>query len=117
MTKEQEYQAVLNKELKEYEFVTEMTETERIELHKWVKTGHSVHENTAMAVYSDGYPMDFLDVYRDEEYIRQTTKDMSSEEQEKFALNYYGWTDYEDKKGEQTGGLIDDESFNSIKLD
>ena len=37
--------------------------------------------------------MEFLDVYRDDEYIRQHTKGMSLEKTRKFALAYYGWDD------------------------
>ena len=80
MRKEQEYQALLDEELKEYLKETKMTPKERKALREWVTTGHSVHENNAMAVCEGGYPIDFLDIYREEEELRQATKDMSPEE-------------------------------------
>ena len=56
----------LQRELKEYEKVTPMTEEERIALHEWVRAGNSVHENGGMVSYEGGIPADFLDVYREE---------------------------------------------------
>lgn len=70
MRKEQEYQALLDEELKEYLKETKMTPKERKALREWVTTGHSVHENNAMAVCEGGYPIDFLDIYREDEYSR-----------------------------------------------
>ena len=43
--------------------------------------------------YDGGESVEFLDVYRDEEYIRQHTKGMNSEEARRFALAYYVWDD------------------------
>ncbi len=40
--------------------------------------------------------MEFLDVYRDEEYIRQQAKGMDPETARKFALEYMGWDDEQD---------------------
>ena len=66
-----------------------------LDANRWVKDGHSVYENTCGA-WADGMvPVEFLTVYRDEEYIRQHTKGMDSEETRKFALAYYGWDDDE----------------------
>ncbi len=93
MTKEKEYQAMLDEELKEYLQVTKMTAKERKALRKWVATGHSVHENNAMAVYEGGFPIDFLDIYREEEEIRQATKGMRPEDARKYVMEYYGWSD------------------------
>src|SRR5699024_12501293 len=61
---------LLKQELREYEKVTPMTEEEREALHEWVAAGNSVHENGSMASYESGRPVDFLDVYREEEEIR-----------------------------------------------
>lgn len=70
ITKEQ--MALLRKELEEYEETTPMTDEERSVLHEWVDAGNSVHDNSADAVYEGGRTMDFLDVYREEEYIRKS---------------------------------------------
>lgn len=80
----------LRQELKEYEKITPMTTEEREALHQWVAAGYSVHENGSMASYESGRPMDFLDVYREEEKIRKATADMSYEESTRYLLREYG---------------------------
>lgn len=80
----------LKQELKEYEKTIPMTEEERTALHEWVAAGNSVHENGAMASYESGRPMDFLDVYREEEEIRCALASMSYEEGSKYLLEEYG---------------------------
>ena len=76
---DKEKRRFLKQELKEYEKVTPMTEAERVALHEWVAAGNRVHENGSMACYEGGRPMDFLDVYREEEEIRRTLASMSYE--------------------------------------
>ena len=71
----------LKKELKEYEKITPMTAAERKVLHEWV---------AAMAVYEGGRPVDFLDVYREEEDIRRALNTMNYEEGSKYLLEEYG---------------------------
>lgn len=86
-------QEFLEKQYKEYIKTTPMTKKEQRALREWVKNGNSVYENPSEA-WSDGQvPVEFLTVYRDEEYIRQHTKDMDPEEARRFALAYYGWDD------------------------
>ena len=85
----------LEKQYKKYIKETPMTKKEQRVLREWVKDGHSVYENAALAWAEGGVPVEFLTVWREEEYIRQQTKGMSSEEARKFALNYYGWNDEE----------------------
>lgn len=80
----------LKQELKEYEKITPMTEEEKVILHEWVADGNSVHENGSMASYEGGRPMDFLDVYREEEGIRRALSSMSYEEGSKYLLEEYG---------------------------
>jgi hypothetical protein len=80
----------LKKELREYEKTTPMTEEERKVLHEWVARGYSVHENGSMASYEGGRPMDFLDVYREEEEIRRHLSSMSYEEGSRYLLEEYG---------------------------
>ncbi len=80
----------LTQELKAYEKITPMTKDERAILHEWVRTGHSVHENDAMAVYEGGRPLDFLDVYREEGEIRQALASMTYAEGSKYLLEEYG---------------------------
>lgn len=93
MTKEPEYQAMLEEELKEYLKETKVTAKEHKVLYEWVATGRSVHENNAMAMCEGGYPIDFLDIYREEEKLRQITKDMSPEDARKYMMDYYGYSD------------------------
>ena len=80
----------LRQELKEYEKTTPMSEDERKALHEWVADGNSVHENVAMASYEGGRPMDFLDVYREEEELRRAVAGMSYEEESRYLLEEYG---------------------------
>ena len=80
----------LRQELKEYERVTPMTEEERSALREWVNAGNSVHENGSMASYEGGRPMDFLEVYRQEEGIRRALAAMSYEEGSNYLLEEYG---------------------------
>ena len=80
----------LKKELKEYEKETPMTEKERKLLHEWVNEGHSVHANESYAVYEGGIPIDFLDVYREEEEIRQKLDSLSGEERERYLCDLRG---------------------------
>lgn len=91
MNIEQERQKYLEKELKEYIRITQMTPDERKAVTEWVRMGNSVHENGSLACYEGGRPLDFLDVYRDEEAIRKATAGMSPEDTRRYAMNYYGW--------------------------
>ena len=79
----------LEKQYKEYIKETPMTQKEQRVLREWVKDGHSVYENASLACAEGGVPVEFLTVWRDEEYIRQYTKGMSPEETRKFAMNCF----------------------------
>ena len=70
-----------------------MTKKEQRAVREWVKAGNSVYDNPAGAWLDGGVRMEYLDIYRDDEYIRQHTKEMTPEETRKFALAYYGWDD------------------------
>lgn len=96
----------LRRELKEYEKITFMTGEERRELHEWVEAGYSVHENTRCAVGDGNRPIDFLDIYREEEALRKATAGMGSEEARKYVLDYYGWTEEEKEKEEYTVEIL-----------
>ena len=88
-----ELQVILEEQYKEYIKKTPMTKKEQRALREWVKDGNSVYENSCEAWYDGGMPVEFLDVFRDEEYIRQHTKGMNPEDARRFALAYYGWDD------------------------
>ncbi len=90
MKTDKERRRFLKQELKEYEKTTPMTDEERSVLHEWVRAGNSVHENAAMAVYEGGRPIDFLDVYREEEEIRRALASRTYEEGSKYLLEEYG---------------------------
>ena len=91
-----ETQEMLEKQYREYIKTTQMTKKEQRAVREWVKDGHSVYENPSGAWYDGQVPVEFLSVYRDEEYIRQHTKGMNSEDARRFALEYYGWSDEEE---------------------
>ena len=78
MKTDKERRRFLKQELKEYEKATSMTDEERNALREWVRDGNSVHEKAAMAVYEGGRPIDFLDVYREEEEIRRAMERSSA---------------------------------------
>ena len=90
MKTDKERRRFLKQELKEYEKATSMTDEERNALREWVRDGNSVHENAAMAVYEGGRPIDFLDVYREEEEIRRALASRTYEEGSKYLLEEYG---------------------------
>ena len=90
MKTDKERRRFLKQELKEYEKATSMTDEERNALREWVRDGNSVHENAAMAVYEGGRPIDFLDVYREEEEIRRALAYRTYEEGSKYLLEEYG---------------------------
>lgn len=87
---DKERKRFLKQELKEYEKTTPMTEEERSALREWVRAGNSVHENGAFACYEGGCPMDFLDVYREEEEIRTALASMTYEQGSRYLLEKYG---------------------------
>lgn len=93
-----ELKAFLEKEYKEYVKKTPLTPDERKALREWVKDGNSVYENSSNAWYDGQVPVEFIEVYRDEQYIREHTKGMDPEESRKFALAYYGWDDDSEKE-------------------
>ncbi len=88
---------LLENEYKEYIRKTPMTQKEQRALREWVKSGHSVYENSYGAWHDGQVPVEFLAIYRDEEYICQQTKGMNDEDTRKFAMEYYGWDDTEDE--------------------
>ena len=83
----------LENQYKEYLKKRTMTKKEQRAVREWVKAGNSVYDNPAGAWLDGGVRMEYLDIYRDDEYIRQHTKGMTPEETRKFALTYYGWDD------------------------
>ena len=83
----------LENQYKEYLKKRTMTKKEQRAVREWVKAGNSVYDNPTGAWLDGGVRMEYLDIYRDDEYIRQHTKGMSPEEVKKFALAYYGWDD------------------------
>lgn len=86
-------QEFLEQQYKEYIKITPMTKKEQRALREWVKNGNSVYENPSEAWQDGQVPVEYLTVYRDEEYIRQHTKGMNPEDVRRFALAYYGWDD------------------------
>ena len=86
---EKEY---LEKQYREYTRKTPMTDKEKTALKEWVMDGNSPYDNPA-GFWKDGFhPADFLDVYRDEEYINDHTRGMAVEDRNRFAAEYYGFT-------------------------
>lgn len=103
MKTDKERKTYLRKELKEFEKTNPMTDDERKALRDWVNQGNSVYENSMMAV---GY--NYLTEYRDTEYLRKATKDMTTEDAQRFAWNYYGW-DYDARNSDPNAPSLEDE--------
>lgn len=108
MRSSKERKRFLKQELKEYEKRMPMTQDERRELREWINAGNSVHENTCCAVDDGNKPIDFLDIYREEEALRKATAGMESEEARKYVLDYYGWTEETAEKEEYTVEILKD---------
>ncbi len=111
----------LEQEYKEYIKVTPMTKKEQRAVREWVKDGNSVYENYAGGWYDGGVPIEFLTVWRDDEYIRTHTKGMTPEETHKFALAYYGWDDEPAPESEpisdESGYSFDKQLINDINAE
>ena len=97
----------LEREYKEYIKKRTMTRKEQRAVREWVKAGYSVYDNPDGAWLDGGIRMEYLDVYRDHEYIRQQTKVMSVEESRRFALAYYGWDDDPDLENDESESTWD----------
>lgn len=98
-----EMEEFLTTQYKKYRKETPMTKKEMRALREWVKEGNSVYENTCGAWADGQVPVEFLTIYREEEYIRHNTKGMSPEETQKFAMAYYGW---DENEAEVTEGYL-----------
>lgn len=83
-------QRILEDELKLYEQNTEMNEEERKAIHEWVAAGYSVHENVCDAEDGHGHYLDFLDVYRENQYIEEKLSTMNDEEREEYLAELRG---------------------------
>lgn len=89
-------QAVLTKQYKEYINGRTMTDKERDALQEWVMDGNSPYDNP-LGLWKDSFhPVEFLEVYRDEEYIEEHTKGMTAECRNRFAAEYFGFSVPED---------------------
>ena len=85
-------QDCLEKQYKEYIGKTTLTEKERDALKEWVMDGNSPYDNP-MGLWKDSFhPVEFLEVYRDEEYIEEHTKGMAAEDRNRYAAEYYGFS-------------------------
>ncbi|MCR5726976.1 MAG: hypothetical protein K6G24_05870 [Lachnospiraceae bacterium] len=98
----------LENQYKEYIKIRTMTKKEQRAVREWVKDGNSVYDNPEGAWLDGGVRMEYLDIYRDNEYIRQHTKGMSGEETRRFALAYYGWDDDPDLEIDDSENTWDD---------
>ena len=78
------------KELIEYEKVTTMTAEEQAALRTWVAEANRVHENASMGVDETGESLDFLEVYRMEEEIRQDLEKLSPTEKDTYIARLKG---------------------------
>ena len=85
-------QEVLTRQYEEYIKGRTMTDKERNALKAWVMDGNSPYDNP-MGLWMDSFhPVEFLKVYRDEEYIDEHTKGMSVEDRNRYAAEYFGFS-------------------------
>jgi len=65
MASKRERQAMLHRELKEYEAtISDLTVAERKELREWVAEGNSAYDNGCYMAGEDGNPMDYITANR-----------------------------------------------------
>jgi hypothetical protein len=65
MANKRERQAMLHRELKEYEAtISDLTVAERKELREWVAKGNSVYDNGYYMAGEDGNPTDYITANR-----------------------------------------------------
>lgn len=75
----------LHRQLKEYEAaIGIMTEDERKELHEWVETGNSVHDNPYYLYGEDGHPMDYINSIRCNKELCEEMRNLTPEQLAKF---------------------------------
>ena len=117
----EETRTLLEEQYKDYIKHTPMTKKEQRAVREWVKNGHSVYENSSGGWYDGGVPVPFLEVCRDEEYIRIHTKNMSPDEARKFALSYYDWDDDPAQDSEpisnESGYILDKQFISEIEAE
>ena len=90
-----ELRDILTSQYEEYVKIKAMSKREMKALREWVKDGHSVYENS-IGVWAEYHvPVEFLIVYREEEYIRKQIRKMNPEESVKFITNYFKRTAFE----------------------
>ena len=85
-------QEILTMQYEEYIKGRTMTAKEQDALREWVMGGNSPYDNP-MGLWKDGFhPAEFLDVYRDEEYIEEHTQGMNAEDRNRFVAEYFGFS-------------------------
>ena len=112
----EETKEYLEKQYKEYLKIRPMTKKEQHAVREWVKDGNSVYDNPDGAWQDGMVPVEFLEIYRDHEYIRQHTKGMSEGEARRFALAYYGWEENPNMKKDVEGEFME-KDFEDFVLD
>lgn len=76
---------ILSRQLKEYEStIGTLTEDEKKELHEWVTTGNSVHDNPYYIYGEDGYPMDYINAARCVKELCEEMRDLTPEKSAEF---------------------------------
>jgi len=75
----------LHRQLKEYEAeIGIMTEDERKELHEWVATGNSVHDNPYYIYGEDGHPMNYINAIRYNKELCEEMRNLTPEQLAEF---------------------------------
>ena len=73
-------QELLENEYKQYCKATTMTVSAQRALREWVKDKNSVYENASDVWVEGNIPVEFLTIYRDEEYYKIYSVNISDEE-------------------------------------
>ena len=80
----------LKEELEKFKETHPMTPEELKAIESWVNEGNSVYDNPSLIYGENGYPLDFLAAYRDDEDTRNTLNAMSKEERETYLAELRG---------------------------
>lgn len=88
----------LKEELEKFKEAHPMTPEELEAIESWVNEGNSVYDNPSLIYGENGYPLDFLAAYRDNENTWNTLNSMSEEERESYLAELHGKISYEKLK-------------------
>ena len=102
------------KKIKTYEKTNPLTEDERQALYEWVKDGNDIFDNGSYACDEYGRPLEFIEDYRNWEWIREETKNMNERECENFIGRLVNRDTIDNLREDLNSALLKIESYEFI---